>query len=104
LDGDNGEDEVGRGPPGFDRGQCIVAKLLVLFENELDLLIGLLLEGGNDLPDRLVLLVVLSLLPPHYEVGALGAKWRHYECHGQKDGSGVGGKVKPFPCHGGPRR
>jgi hypothetical protein len=32
-----------------------------------------LLEGGDDLPDRLVLLVVIPLLPPHDEVGRLGA-------------------------------
>ena len=45
-------------------------------ENELDLLAGLLLEGGDDLPDRRVLLGVVPLLPPHHEVGGPGAERR----------------------------
>ena len=43
---------------------------------ELDLLAGLLLEGGDDLPDRRVLLGVEALLPPHHEVGGPGAERR----------------------------
>ena len=38
-------------------------------EDEFDLLAGVLLEGGDDLPDRLVLLGVEPLLPPHHEIG-----------------------------------
>jgi hypothetical protein len=33
-------------------------------ENEIDLSAGLLLERRNDLPDRLVLLCVVALIPP----------------------------------------
>ena len=48
-------------------------------EDELDLLAGLLLEGGDDLLDRLVLLGVVALIPPHHEVGGLRAERRHGE-------------------------
>jgi hypothetical protein len=77
LDVDHGKDEVGGRPLGFDRGQCVVAQLRLLFEDELNLLTGLLLERSDDLPDRLVLLLVLPLLPPHHEVGGLRAEWRY---------------------------
>jgi hypothetical protein len=45
-------------------------------ECEFDLLAGVLLEGGDDLRDRLVLLGIEPLLPPHNEVGGLGAERR----------------------------
>ena len=48
-------------------------------KDQLDLLAGVLLEGGDDLPDRLVLLRVLALIPPHDEVGGPGAERRHGE-------------------------
>ena len=56
-------------------------------EGELDLLAGLLLEGGDDLPDRLVLLGVVALIPPHHEVGGLGAERRQEQRRGENDGS-----------------
>ena len=46
------------GSPGLDRRYELVRKLLLGMEDELDLLAGLLLEGRDDLPDRLVLLAV----------------------------------------------
>jgi hypothetical protein len=42
--------------------------------DELDLLAGLVLEGGDNLPDRPVLLGVEALLLPDDEVGGPGAK------------------------------
>ena len=58
-------------------------------EDELDLLAGLLLEGGDDLPDRLVLLGVVPLLPPHHEVGGLRAERRQNERQSNENGVGV---------------
>ena len=55
-------------------------------EDELDLLAGLLLEGGDDLPDRRVLLGVEALLPPDDEVGGPGAERRQHERNGEEDG------------------
>ena len=52
---DDAEGEVGR-PAGLDRRYELVRKLLLGMEDELDLLARLLLEGRDDLPDRLVLL------------------------------------------------
>ena len=45
-------------------------------EGELDLLAGVLLEGRDDLPERLVLLGVVPLLPPHHQVGGFCAERR----------------------------
>jgi hypothetical protein len=42
--------------------------------DELDLFSGLLLECGDDLDDRLIRLGVKALLPPHDEIGGLGAR------------------------------
>jgi hypothetical protein len=72
------EQEVGRLP---DRKCCLgfVEHFVLGGLNELDVLASLLLEGGDDLPDRLVLLGVIPLLPPHHEVGGLGAERRQDE-------------------------
>ena len=48
-------------------------------EDQLDLLAGVLAEGGDDLLDRLVLLGVIALVPPHDEIGGLGGERRHDE-------------------------
>jgi hypothetical protein len=45
-----------------------------------------LLEGGDDLPDRLVLLSGVPLLPPHHEIGGLSGDRRHHERYGENDG------------------
>jgi hypothetical protein len=42
-------------------------------KRELDILAGLLLEGGDDILDRLVLVRVVALVLPHHEVGGLRA-------------------------------
>ena len=70
------EDEVWGAPPGFERSQEVGQKLLLHIKDELNLLAGLLLEGGHDFPDRLVLLGVLTPLPPDHEVGGAGAERR----------------------------
>ena len=54
--------------------------------DELDLLAGLLLEGGDDLRDRRVLLGVEPLLPPDDEVGGPGAERRQDERYGAQSG------------------
>src|SRR5262245_56573862 len=61
---------------GLERRHCLGRKLLFFVECEVDSLAALLLEGGHDLPYRMVLLVVASLLPPRHEVGCAGAEWR----------------------------
>ena len=55
--------------------------------HELDLLAALLLKGGDDFPDRLVLLGVEPLLPPHHEVGGPGSQWRREKCNSHEHGS-----------------
>jgi pimeloyl-ACP methyl ester carboxylesterase len=80
---DDAEGEVGR-PAGLDRRHDLVRKLLLGMKDELDTLAGLLLEGRNDLTDRLVLLRG-ALVPPHDEVGAASAERRQDE-HGSKKG------------------
>ena len=67
------EHEVGW-PAGFERRHDAWA--LRCPKNELDLLAARLFEGGDDLPDRRVLLGRKSLLPPDHEVGGLGAERR----------------------------
>ena len=54
-------------------------------EDELDVLAGFLLKGGDDLPDRLVLLVLIPFLPPHHEVGGPGAQRRGGERRSEKN-------------------
>ena len=73
------------GCSGLDRRHDRVGKLLLGMEDKLDPLAGLLLEGRDDLPDRLVLLGGVALVPPHDEVGAAGAERRQDE-HGSKKG------------------
>jgi hypothetical protein len=53
--------------------------LRLWMEDELDLLAGLLLEGGDDLLDRLALLRVIALIPPHHEVGGPRAERRQQQ-------------------------
>jgi hypothetical protein len=43
-------------------------------EEKLDLLAAVLLEGLDDLPDRLVLLGSEPFFPPHHEVGGMRAE------------------------------
>jgi hypothetical protein len=62
------EREVGR-PPRLDRWHELAGKLRIRVKRELDLLAGLMLEGCDDFPDRLVLLSVVALVPPYHEVG-----------------------------------
>jgi hypothetical protein len=38
-------------------------------EDQLDLLAGILLECGDELPDRIVFLGVVALIPPRDEIG-----------------------------------
>jgi hypothetical protein len=53
-------------------------------EGDLDLLAGLLLEGGDHLGKRLVLLRINALLPRHHEVGGLCPERSHAEGRGEK--------------------
>jgi hypothetical protein len=70
------EDEVGGSPPGLERRHKVGPKFFLRTKDQLDLLTAILLERRDDLPDRLVLFGGLSLLPPHHEVGGLGAERR----------------------------
>jgi hypothetical protein len=75
------EGEVGR-PPGRERRLDLVRKLVGI-QNKLDLLAAVLLERCDDLPDRLLLLWVIALIPPDDEVGGLRAERRHDEHRGE---------------------
>jgi hypothetical protein len=70
--GTNSEASVAEGEVGRRaRRECrrdLAWKLTLWAQDELDLLPGLLLEGGDDLSDRLVLLRIIALVPPHHEV------------------------------------
>ena len=55
-------------------------------EGDLDLLSGLLLDGGDDLRERLVLLGVVRLVPPHDEIRGAHAERRHHERRGENCG------------------
>jgi hypothetical protein len=70
------EQKVGR-LPRLERRLDLIEHLILLGLDEIDLLAGALLEGPDDLRDRLVLLGVVPLLPPHHEVGAPGVERRH---------------------------
>ena len=85
------EGEVGR-LAGLERRRDRRRMLVPWMEDQLDLLAGLLLEGGDDLLDRLVLLGVVALLPPHDEVGGPRAERRQHERSGEKDGSNPHGR------------
>jgi hypothetical protein len=69
--------------PGCKRRLEFAEDFLLPWLDELDVLAGFLLEGGNDIGDRFVLLGIEALLPPDHEVGALGAKRRHREHRGE---------------------
>ena len=55
-------------------------------EDELDLLAGILLEGGDDLPER-ASSWGRTLLPPHHEVGGPGAERRQDHRGGKDNGA-----------------
>jgi hypothetical protein len=58
-------------------------------EDQLDLLAGFLLEGGDDLPDRIVFLGVVALVPPDDEIGGVCAQRRQNERQSNENGVGV---------------
>jgi hypothetical protein len=66
---------------------CRIGKLRLRIKGELDLLGGLLLEGGDGLLDRRVLLGGVALVPPHDEVGGPGAERRQDQRCSEDDGS-----------------
>jgi hypothetical protein len=48
-------------------------------KDELDLFAGILLEGGDDLPERCGLRRGGPLVPPHHEIGSLSAERRQHQ-------------------------
>jgi hypothetical protein len=82
------EGEVGR-LSGLDRRYELVRKFLLGMEDKLDLLAGLLLKGGDDLPERVVLLGVAACAPPHDKVGGLDGERRQNERSGENRSSGA---------------
>jgi hypothetical protein len=56
-------------------------------KGELDLFAGLLLERGDDLPDRRVLPGVVALVPPDDEVSGLHAERGYEQGRGEGNGS-----------------
>jgi hypothetical protein len=73
--------------PGLERGVGLVEHLVHRGLNEFDVLAGLLLERGDDLPDRLVFLLVEAFVPPDDQIGGLRTARRHHERHAQNNGS-----------------
>jgi hypothetical protein len=67
------ERDVGR-PPSLEGRLDVGWLLLQGDEGDLDLLAGLLLESRDHLLERLVLLSMVRLVPPHDEVGRLCAR------------------------------
>ena len=65
----------------------LLHNLILCRLDELDLLAGLLFEGGDDLRDRRVLLRIEPLLPPDDEVGAPGAHGRQDQRGGKDNGA-----------------
>jgi hypothetical protein len=65
---------------GVQCGRNRFSMLRLWMEDQLDLFAGLLLEGGDDLLDRLVLLGVVALIPPDDEIGGMRAERRQAEC------------------------
>ena len=82
------ERDVGRSA-SLQRQLELFWELRLLIENELDLLAAPLLESGDGLRDRRVLLGMVSLLPPHHEVGGLRGDRRQDECRSKENGSGA---------------
>src|SRR5690242_21952526 len=74
------------GCPGVDGGRSPARKLAFRVEGELDLLAGLPLERGDQLPDRLVLGGVEPFRPPDDEVGGAGAERHQDERGSEEDG------------------
>ena len=62
------------GRPGLERRLDLVRKLCLGIQDKLDLLAAPLLERCDHLPDRLALLGIVALVPPHDEVGGPGAE------------------------------
>jgi hypothetical protein len=91
---DYAEGEVGR-LPGLDRRYELVRKLRFGMEDEFDLLARLLLEGRDDLPDRLVLLRVVAFVPPHDEIGGASVERRENERRSKNDGSAMHDAASP---------
>jgi hypothetical protein len=48
----------------FYGGLSLARQIRLIVEDQLDVLPGLLLKGGDGLPDRLILLGIEALLPP----------------------------------------
>jgi hypothetical protein len=83
--------------PSRNRGERLGLNIIEGWLFELDLFSGLLLEGGDDFPDRLVLLRVEPLLPPHHEVGGVCAERRYCERRGKKNGLLAHGRLLKLP-------
>jgi hypothetical protein len=61
----------------------------LLVEDEIDLLAAALPEGRDHLPNRRVFLGIETLLPPHDEVGGLGAQRRQNERQSNENGAAI---------------
>jgi hypothetical protein len=81
---EDAEGEVGR-LTGLDRRYELVRKLLLGMEDVVYLFARILLDGGDDLPDRLVILGVVAFIPPDDEIGAPSAERRHCEHRGENN-------------------
>ena len=84
------------GCPASSAAWALSNDLVLRGLDELDLLAGLLLEGGDDLRDRLVLLGVEALLPPDHEVGGPGAERRQDDRYGKNDGASAHRGASPM--------
>jgi hypothetical protein len=77
----------------------LLREFRLLIEDEFDMLTAVLLEGRDGLPDRLVLLRVEPLIPPHHEVGGLRAERCQDQHHGQNYDSAAHCDAFPMGVH-----
>jgi hypothetical protein len=77
--------EIGR-LPRLEGCSGLVAHLILAVQDEVDLLAAVLLEGRDDLPNRLVLPGMGPLLPPDDEAGGVGGERGRGERHGENNG------------------
>jgi hypothetical protein len=89
--------EVGRAA-GLERRHDLARKFVNRVRDELYLVAGPLLEGDDDLLQRLVLLRIEPLLPPDHEVGGLCAE-RRYREHRGENGSSAAHHQPPWLAH-----
>jgi hypothetical protein len=77
--------------PGGKRSEGLYRHIVLRMLDEFDALAGLVLEGGDDLPDCRIFARGEFLLPPDDEVGGPGGERLQRERGGEEDGPDLHG-------------